>query len=212
MKQALKKSSGFTLIELLIAISLMAVISIMCWRGLDSVLKSRTWLTNQSEDLKGMALGFAQMEDDLRRSWITRQMKISAATVGFVNADVEKNIVGMTLLRDGAQMMPGQVQQVAYRLRGGVFERGFTKWAVPTSVSGKLTDQLDTFTWQPLFSNIESLSWRVYVNGAWVDGRGLTDQRAAAQILTASTPGLGVEVTLIRANQQPVVRIFGVKD
>jgi general secretion pathway protein J len=212
------KNLGFTLIELLIAISLMAVISIMCWRGLDGVLRSRDWLVTQSDDLKGMSSGFAQMEDDLRRSWMTKQMKLTANTIDFASSDSANNRVALSLLRDGAQIAPGQVQQVSYRVRDGVFERGFSRWVLPDPATTKLNDRFESMTWQPLFEKVESAAWRVFVPGSgWIDGKAWAAPTQSSQPGVPKTAALGVEVTLKRiGNQtqtdQTIVRVFGVRD
>jgi general secretion pathway protein J len=208
-----RKHIGFTLIELLIAIALMAVVSIMCWRGLDGVLRSRDWLIVQSDDLKGMSLGFAQMEDDLRRSWMTKQMKLNATTIGFASSDTASNKVAASILRDGAQIAPGQIQQVSYRIRDGVFERGFSQWVLPDPNTAKLSDNFQSLTWQPLFEKVSEITWRVFVTGTgWVDAKNLTDPAAAAQIVNKNTAVLGLEMNLKRLDGTSLTRIFGVRD
>jgi general secretion pathway protein J len=212
------KYQGFTLIELLIAISLMAVISIMCWRGLDGVLRSRDWLVTQSDDLKGMSSGFAQMEDDLRRSWMTKQMKLTANTIDFASSDSANNRIALSLLRDGAQIAPGQVQQVSYRVRDGVFERGFSRWVLPDPATTKLNDRFESMTWQPLFERVESAAWRVFVPGnGWIDGKTWAASGQSSQPGVPKVAALGVEVTLKRIGNQTqtdltIVRVFGVRD
>jgi general secretion pathway protein J len=209
----LRKHVGFTLIELLIAIALMAVVSIMCWRGLDGVLRSRDWLIVQSDDLKGMSLGFAQMEDDLRRSWMTKQMKLNSTTIGFASSDAASNKVAASILRDGAQIAPGQIQQVSYRIRDGVFERGFSQWVLPDPNTAKLSDNFQSLTWQPLFEKVSDITWRVFVTGTgWVDAKNLTDPAAAAQIVNKNTSVLGLEMNLKRLDGTSLTRIFGVRD
>ena len=47
-------SRGFTLLEVLIALSLMAVLAVLGWRGLDSVLVTRERLTRSSADLAAL--------------------------------------------------------------------------------------------------------------------------------------------------------------
>ena len=55
---------GFTLVELLVAISILAVVAVLGWRGLDSIVRARTSLTEQMETTRGMQLAFAQMQSD----------------------------------------------------------------------------------------------------------------------------------------------------
>ena len=59
-----KKNFGFTLIELLIAIGILAMVAILGWRGLDSIVRSREVLTAELETTRGLQLTFAQMQSD----------------------------------------------------------------------------------------------------------------------------------------------------
>lgn len=56
--------SGFTLIELLIAISILAIVAILGWRGLDSIVRSREVLTSELEQTRSLQLTFAQLQSD----------------------------------------------------------------------------------------------------------------------------------------------------
>jgi general secretion pathway protein J len=59
-----RTSSGFTLIELLIAISILAMIAVLGWRGLDGIIRSREALNQEMEKSRGIQLAFAQIEND----------------------------------------------------------------------------------------------------------------------------------------------------
>ncbi|NBY17349.1 MAG: prepilin-type N-terminal cleavage/methylation domain-containing protein, partial [Betaproteobacteria bacterium] len=67
-----RSRAGFTLLELLVAIALLGVLAVLCWRGLESVLSSRDRLTRESEGLRALTIAFAQVDDDLRRTWAVR--------------------------------------------------------------------------------------------------------------------------------------------
>ena len=58
------KNSGFTLIELLVAISILAIVAVLGWRGLDSIVRSREVLTSELEQTRGLQLTFAQLQSD----------------------------------------------------------------------------------------------------------------------------------------------------
>lgn len=62
-----QKNRGFTLIELLVAISILAIIAVLGWRGLDSIGRSRTALTAELEQTRALQLTFAQIESDCAR-------------------------------------------------------------------------------------------------------------------------------------------------
>ncbi|MDO8301228.1 type II secretion system protein J [Lacisediminimonas sp.] len=55
---------GLTLVELLVAISVLAVVAVMGWRGLDTIVRSRAALIEEMEQTRGLQLAFAQMQND----------------------------------------------------------------------------------------------------------------------------------------------------
>ncbi|NHZ34887.1 PulJ/GspJ family protein [Massilia rubra] len=59
-----QRQRGFTLIELLVAISILAIVAVLGYRGLDSIVRAREALTAQLESARGMQLAFAQMQSD----------------------------------------------------------------------------------------------------------------------------------------------------
>lgn len=70
---------GFTLIEMLIAISLLAVVSLMSWRGLDAIARSRTQLDTRVEQLDHLRRLFSQFESDCAQ--LTPQQSLRMAPV-----------------------------------------------------------------------------------------------------------------------------------
>lgn len=59
------KARGFTLIEVMVAISVMALMSLMAWRGLDGMLRSQSGLQNRSDAIRSLQTGLAQWQTDL---------------------------------------------------------------------------------------------------------------------------------------------------
>ena len=131
-----RRFSGFTLIELLIATTLLAVLALLAWRGLDSVLTSRQRIVAASDELRSLTLAFAQLDDDLRKTWSVRLLRLPTPAINF-SVSGEQPAATLLLLREsGRSAEPTQVQQVAWRLRNGVLERGFGAWSVPTVDGG----------------------------------------------------------------------------
>jgi type II secretion system protein J len=56
---------GFTLIEMLVAVTLMAVMGIVCWRGLAFVANQRASIEVEALELANLVRAFAQIERDL---------------------------------------------------------------------------------------------------------------------------------------------------
>jgi general secretion pathway protein J len=218
-----RAAAGFTLLELLVAISLMAVLAVLGWRGLDSVLASRERISQASDEVRALSVTFTQMDEDLRRSWPVRLLNLPQPPVAFV-AEGANEQPALVLVRE---LPPGsggsQLQRVSYRLRDGVLERGFLSLLLPAQGGGSGGGMADgsgasagtsaeaQFTWQPLMSGVRGLQMRGWITGqGWVPAAALTSRTGA----TAAATGMvtGVEVSIEWREGERVVRIFPVKD
>lgn len=202
-------SRGFTLIELLIAISLMAVLAILAWRGLDSVLRSRERIVEASQNLRALATGFSQLEEDLRRTWPVRLLGLAVPPISFAQEIAD----GPPTLRLLREMPPdsgtAQIQRVSYRLREGTLERGFSAWTMPAPQGGGQAADAP-MTWQPLVTEVTGLQIRAWISGqGWVAASGLQALPLAQQ---TANPVTGLEVLLERRNGERVLRVLAVKD
>src|SRR5690606_20782825 len=59
-----RRQAGLTLIELLIAISVLAFVAVLGWRGLDTIVRTRVALNEDLAQARGLQLAFAQMQTD----------------------------------------------------------------------------------------------------------------------------------------------------
>jgi general secretion pathway protein J len=103
---------GFTLVELLVAISILAIVAVLGWRGLDGIIRARVALTNQMETTRGMQLAFAQMQSDCEhiagRDVLDRRPYLLTGTDRF------------TMVREVfTENQPSRLQVVAYRIVNG---------------------------------------------------------------------------------------------
>jgi general secretion pathway protein J len=194
-------SGGFTLIELLVAAALLAVLAVLAWRGLDAVLATRNRLTQASNELRSLTLAFAQLDEDLRRSWPVRLLQLPVPAIGFSVAG-ERATATLEVVREttGA-LSPTQIQRVAWRLRDGVLERGFGRWLSPSgeAVTGERPQAAgaprtgapggggesaaDSLVWQPVLTGVSALQMQ-----GWIDGQGWVAAEALAGQLTGTAP------------------------
>ena len=217
-----RAARGFTLLELLVAVALLSVLTVLTWRGMDSVLRGRDRIVSASDELRSLSVAMAQMEEDLRRSWPIRLLGLPEPSISFSMA-TDREPASLALLRETRGADAVQVQRVIYRLRDGVFERGFSAWAAP-SPDGTQQVPVAPFTWQPILREVQAVDFR-----GWLDGRGWLPAAALAPLLAAAaqTPAgpapaaaavrpaipqlTGVEVVLVSRGER-IARVFAVAD
>jgi general secretion pathway protein J len=194
----MRQQTGFTLLELLIAVTLMAVLAVMSWRGLETVLLSRDRLNRSGDELQALTITFAQIDEDLRRSWPARLLEPGAPSIRFT--DDEGVLTSVQVLREGGGALdPVRVERVAYRLNNGVFERGYAEY-----LKGAAPDTA-AYQWQPLLVGVTAVRYR-----AWLEGSGWVGTLATGA--GANKPVLGVELALERGPGRLYTRIFSVRD
>ena len=110
------RQAGLTLIELLIAITVLAVVAVLGWRGLDSIVRSRIALSADMERTRGVQLAFAQLERDCANI-ISPEMFPSRPPVV---AEQQRLVLIRKVFTEN---QPVRLQVVAYRVRNGVLSR-----------------------------------------------------------------------------------------
>jgi len=174
--RARRHSRGFTLLELLIAIALLGVLAVLCWRGLESVLSSRDRLTQESDRLRALTIAFAQVDDDLRRTWAVRSIPAVARAVRFLSVD-DRLVLELARL-GGTASDPSRIDRVVWRLRSDILERG-----VAANAAGELI-------WQPVLSEVKDLQWRVWPSGqGWQTGQAIAANMASLDASATSAAG-----------------------
>ena len=115
-RQHLSAQRGLTLVELLVAISIMAFVAVLGWRGLDSITRARASLNQELEQTRGLQLAFAQLQTDCSNV-------VNAAELDG-RAPVQIDPARITLVRrTQPEAQPGALQLVTYRLRDGLLTR-----------------------------------------------------------------------------------------
>ncbi|MES2015380.1 MAG: prepilin-type N-terminal cleavage/methylation domain-containing protein [Pseudomonadota bacterium] len=184
----MKRNRGFTLIELLVAISILAIVAVLGWRGLDGIIRARTALTAQMEATRGMQLAFAQMQSDAEHiadAGLLQQRP-------FLQAQADSMAMVRTSYRENEA---AQLQVVSYRLVDGVLlrrESAPTRDLVQLDMLWKTaTSNADSTAPVALQSGVAAMAVEVWENNRWAAGG---QPPAAASAL--SLPPTGLRVSL----------------
>lgn len=160
--KAAPRHAGFTLIELLVAITILAIVAVLGWRGLDSIVRARVGLTAEMEQTRGMQLAFAQLEND----------GAHLADADILPGRDSLRAIGSRLLMIRTvfeENQPTRLQVVAYRLQDGVLSRRESLATRDLVLLDKdwqsaLNDS-DTMLSVPLQAGVDSFSLRTWSAG-----------------------------------------------
>ena len=196
------RDRGFTLIELLVAITIMAIVAVLGWRGLDTIIRSRVSLNAELEQTRGLQLAFAQMQSDCGH--IAKRVDVGNRPVLSVQPG-RLTMVRMVF----AENQPSRVQVIAYRVDGGILTRR-------ESVATRDLKELDA-AWiaalgdtadlpaVALHDGVSTMAIRSWVDREWRPAgmEGATGRDGA------TIPPTGLEVSLgLRDRQDKLVKIF----
>lgn len=192
---------GFTLVELLVAITVLAIVAVLGWRGLDGIVRSRMQLTNEMEQTRGMQLAFAQMQSDLEQLAANSLLRNRPNLV----ADASRLIFVRTVYPENAA---SQLQVVTYRIRDGVLSRrespGTRDLAQLDGLWQAATGDSDPVAGVPMQANIERMGVRLWQGGTWQ-----APNAAGGASPANPVPPTGLEMSLQRHGQQnPLIKVF----
>lgn len=189
---------GFTLVELLVAISILAIVAVLGWRGLDGIIRSRTALTDEMAVTRGLQLTFAQIQSDSANLAFGINLNSRPAIHA---ADGRLTLVRMAMTENE----PTRLQVVSYRVRDdGVLVRRESNATrdlreLDTLWQAALSDT-DTAASVALQTGVQSITMRYWINTEW---------RPAAGVDTSTVKPTGLEVTLsVQGQQVPMVKSY----
>ena len=202
-------SRGLTLVELLIAISVLAVIAVLGWRGLDGIVRARIALASDLEQTRGMQLAFAQLQSDCNHLANPSMLPNRVPLV----IDQGRLSLVRTVFADD---QPVRLQVVTYRISNGVLTRRESAatrdlkeldslWLVATSDTDATQPPFDKLrTGVELQSDVTAMSMRLWDGSGW-------RTTAAPPPNAVANPAIpsGLEITLqLRGRESGMLKVF----
>lgn len=173
---------GFTLLELLVAITILSIVSIIAWRGLDSLVNTRARLDPEGEAVRALLTVFSQVERDLAHTAMPSLFALSVPAVR-VQQGADSQVLELVRIAPRSEGEATAVQIVVYRVTDGALWR---QSSPPSKAFGAVDS--DKFSNVKLLGDVKSLRVRL-----WRDQQGWTEVGAdfeAAPGPPAMAPGL----------------------
>jgi general secretion pathway protein J len=191
------RGAGFTLLELLVAVTILAVVAVMTWRGLSSLTATRERLAPQNDDVHAVLVGFGQIERDLAQApTSTRLFAMPVQSVRVLSIDGRASLQILRLADSPDGNRAAAAQTVIYRVVDGALER---QSSPPQRIyPGGEAVTLDSVVLVPQVDDMQVRVWRNAVG--WITPVSDAD--------TANT--VGVEVRLLRHDGTALRRVFAV--
>jgi general secretion pathway protein J len=192
---------GFTLLELLVAITVLSIVSVIAWRGLDTLVTTRDRLEPEVDETRAMLVAFGQMERDLSQV-------VNPAFLGLMTSPLNVRPADGAMMIEVARVAapapdrPTEVQTVYYRVIDNTLVRQSTPALPAFQASGA-----EQFENARLLNGIRSMDVRLWQVGVgWVPPGERTE--TAATVGGRNTPAPGVEVILTRIDGRTFRRVF----
>jgi general secretion pathway protein J len=188
---------GFTLVEMLVAITLMGVMGLVSWRGLDYVARHIERVDRESDELGRVLRVLSQMERDLAQRLPDIMLAAPAGQLslpGSVSVSGEPERGALEILRlapDEGGM--ARAQRIAYRIADGALIRGASA-AATAWPPGPAADTVELL-------RARRLTLRTFAGGFWSEPGG------AAQV-QPPLPASALEITIEDHEGARYVRVF----
>jgi general secretion pathway protein J len=190
-----RRAAGFTLLELLVAITVLSLVSLIAWRGLDSLVHTRERLLPEAEEVRELLVAFGQIERDLARVVSTAFVPLPGASVAVrPGTPVRLELVRFAPTLEGT---PSAVQLVVYELRQGRLVR---LASAPTLTLDAPADAALVET--PLLADVQALQVRL-----WQPGRGWAPPEVVASPDPRAAPP-GLELIVERTDGRRYRRVL----
>lgn len=197
------KQRGLTLVELLVAISVLATVAVLGWRGLDGIVRARIALTHDLEQTREMQLTFAQLQSDCLHLALPSVLSNRAA---IHTQPAQLNLVRTVFLED----QPSQLQVVSYQVNNRVLTRresaATRDLKVLDAIWQAALNNTDTSPSVTLQSDVSAMNMRLWANGGSSWNSPIQTPSGTEAI---TLPPTGLEVALqLQGQQTSLLKVF----
>ena len=195
------KQFGFTLVELLVAMAVLAMLTAVSFRGLNSILAAEAHVQSETRRWNDIAVLVAQMGRDLSLA-IARPVRDeaggarAAVIIGNLQNETQGQLMITRLGDDDGAPSQGDLRRVGYRARAGVLE--YMIWPAVDAAPGTLPSV------NPVLENVTDLRLRALApDGSWSAAWPAGQQAIALP--------RAVEAQIVFANGERVTRLFSLR-
>jgi len=154
---------GFTLLELLVAVSVLAIVSLIAWRGLDALLGTRERLAPRNDEARAMLATFGQIERDLAQIAVPDLYALRSLPVQ-VRPSTQGPVLEILRTAPAAPGVATAVQTVFWRVEEGKLVR-----QVSASRRSLQPAEGETLSSVAVLSQVRALRIRVWRDSGWLD-------------------------------------------
>jgi general secretion pathway protein J len=154
-------AAGFTLLELLVAITVLSIVSMIAWRGLDSLIGTRARLDPETEAVRTLLTVFGQVERDLANAASPTLFGVSGPSLRVRQSVSEGTVFDVLRLAPVGDGEAAAIQTVTYQ----VTDRVLWRRSSPPARAFNAQDA-DKLTNVQLLTDVKAMRLRLWMDGA----------------------------------------------
>lgn len=167
-----RRGAGFTLVEMLVAITVLAVLGLISWRGLDQLVTQRARLDDSTAGTEQVVRALSQLERDVAQripdALVAGRALPGSPLPAAVAVTIDAN--GQARIRILRTRAGAGTASVMWSVEAGNLVR--TSTTSTTSTTGTPADRI------ALLDGIDGVGVRVLLANGWVEARDLTRNAA----------------------------------